>query len=161
MYSQDFVFPVNLKLLLLAARPLRMPLLPGTLVAADSVSCGSSSSARSGGSMTEFLFALLITSWYGMAGEGGSCSSCNGEACEEPFSSGRLLFLTRLKVRVTPFISCWVGVLGVLAGLSVSRSDVSFSFGCSSEYVLPLANGSRLRNGGRFLSMCSLFLGEL
>lgn len=58
-------------------------------------------------------------------------------------SAGRLLFLTRLKVLVTPFNRVIVGVLGDLAGL-VTSSAVS-ALGTSSEMELPFANGSMLR----------------
>lgn len=61
--------------------------------------------------------------------EGGVVRSCVGGW--GLFSAGRLLFLTRLKVLVTPFNRVMVGVLGDLAGL-VASSGVS-ALGTSSE----------------------------
>ena len=59
---------------------------------------------------------------------GGVVRSCGGWGLA---SAGRLLFLTRLKVLVTPFNRVMVGVLGDLAGL-VASSGVP-ALGTSSE----------------------------
>jgi hypothetical protein len=116
-----------------------------------------------GGIIIAFFLAALMMSLYvtgvmggcGVFAAGSSVDSTrarlvdgrtNSCGCGDSVrSNGLLLFLTRENVLDMPLSNC-VGVLGALA----------FSSSCcpatSSEYVLPLAYGSMLRNGGLFFT---------
>lgn len=137
--------PVSLILLLLAARPLRIPLLAPWPGAVD----GGGDTGDTGAPIIAFCLAARMMSLYVTIGESGgsivdlltSASPVDASSCPpalrvcvddvgsvSPRRFSRLRFLVRLNVLDMP-LSNWVGVLGVLSSVASLSS-----LGASSEY---------------------------